>query len=226
MDNRSKVSQWQLRMTRRQLFGRLAGGIGTVALSSLLGTERLLANTGLTHAATGGLPGLPHFPPKAKRVIFLFQGGAPSQHELFDYKPKLRALDRTQLTESARLPALLGMGDLHPSYLIAAPSFKFQQFGKSGTWMSELLPHTAKIVDDIALLKSVNTESANHEPGMTNLQTGIQISGRPSMGAWVTYGLGSMNQDLPAFVVLFSKEAGALSSSLYGTAFMPSRYQG
>ncbi len=225
MDTRSEVSDWHLRITRRQLFGRLAGGIGTVALSSLLGTERLLANAGLTHAATGGLPGLPHFPPKAKRVIFLFQAGAPSQHELFDYKPKLHALDRTKLPESARGPILLGMAEAHPSYLIAAPLFKFQQFGKSGTWVSELLPHTAKIVDDIALLKSVYTEAANHEPGMNYLQTGIQIPGRPSMGAWITYGLGSMNQDLPAFVVLVS-QGGEFSSSLYGTAFMPSRYQG
>ncbi|HZP01056.1 MAG TPA: DUF1501 domain-containing protein [Terriglobia bacterium] len=221
----------KLQMTRRQLFGRSAKGIGVAALASLLGPDGLLAADGI-NPKTGGLAGLPHFPPKAKRVIFLHQSGAPAQMELFDYKPKLRQYHGTELPGSVRMgQRITGMTTGQSSFPVAAPIFKFQQAGKSGTWISELLPHTAKIVDDIAIIKTVNTDAINHDPAITFIQTGFQQPGRPSMGAWVSYGLGSENQNLPAFVVLIS-QANALNpdqplfSRLWGNGFLPSKYQG
>jgi hypothetical protein len=221
----------KLQMTRRQLFGRSAKGIGVAALASLLGPDGLLAAEGI-NPKTGGLAGLPHFPPKAKRVIFLHQSGAPAQMELFDYKPKLRQYQGTELPGSVRMgQRITGMTTGQSSFPVAAPIFKFQQAGKSGTWISELLPHTAKIVDDIAIIKTVNTDAINHDPAITFIQTGFQQPGRPSMGAWVSYGLGSENQNLPAFVVLIS-QANALNpdqplfSRLWGNGFLPSKYQG
>jgi len=225
--------QLQLHLTRRHFFGLTARGIGVAALASLLPPARLLGETLAGQPKIGGLPGLPHFPPKAKRVIFLFQQGAPSQIELFDYKPTLKALHRTQLPESVRRgPPLAGMdADTRAEYTVAAPMFGFRQVGQSGTWISELLPHTAKIVDDITIIRSVQTEAANHDPAVTFLQTGFPSAGRPTMGAWVTYGLGSENQNMPAFVVLTSKPyaiAGVnpLSNRYWGAGFMPSKYQG
>ncbi len=221
-----------LQMTRRQLFGRAARGIGVAALASLLGPEGLLAAEDGIDPKTGGLVGLPHFAPKAKRVIFLHQSGAPSQIELFDYKPRLRELHGTELPDSVRQgQRITGMTSGQSSFPVAAPIFKFQQAGKSGAWISELLPHTAKIVDDIAIIKTVNTDAINHDPAITFIQTGFQQPGRPSMGAWVSYGLGSENQNLPAFVVLIS-QANALNpdqplfSRLWGNGFLPSKYQG
>ncbi len=221
----------RLEMTRRHLFGFAAKGIGVAALASLLAPRHLLGETDASK--TGGLAGLPHFPPKAKRVIFLFQSGAPSQVDLFDYKPKLKALHGTQLPDSVRQgPHLAGMGsETRAAYTLAAPTFAFQRAGQSENWISELLPHTAKIVDEIALVRSVQSEAANHEPGVTFFQTGFPVAGRPSLGAWVTYGLGSENQNFPAFVVLVSKPnslAGdvPLAARYWGTGFMPSKYQG
>jgi hypothetical protein len=224
--------QAALSMTRRQLFGRTARGIGVAALASLLGRDGLLADTLAVDPRTGGLQGLPHFPPKARRVIYLFQAGAPSQMELFDYKPKLDKLHGSELPDSVRQgQRLTGFTSGQASLPIAAPIFKFQQVGKSGTWLSELLPHTAKIVDEIAIVKSLHTDAINHDPGIINIQTGFPQPGRPSMGAWVSYGLGSENQNLPSFVVLLS-EPNALapdimiSSQDWGNGFMPPRYQG
>ena len=222
--------QLRLQITRRQLFGRTAKGIGVAALASLLGPDGLLAETDLTNPKTGGLVGLPHFPARAKRVIFLFQSGGPSQLELFDNKPKLRELHGTQLPDSIRQgPSLTSPG--LSTFPIVAPIFKFERAGQSGTWISELLPYTAKIVDDIAIIKSVKTDGVDHEPGVTFLQTGFVQPGRPSMGAWVSYGLGSENRNLPAFVVLISQPNSstggiALNSSFWGSGFMPSKYQG
>jgi Protein of unknown function (DUF1501) len=220
----------QLMMTRRQLFGRMGTGIGLAALGSLIGPHRLFANTNTGSSAIGGLPDMPNLRATAKRIIYLFQGGGPSQHELFDYKPKLRELNGTQLPDSVRRQSrdvkLFEMPDMPDSCSIAASVFNFRQCGQSGTWISELLPHTAKIVDDIVILKSVHTDAANHEPGMLYFQTGSVVSGRPSMGSWVTYGLGSVNQDLPGFVVLVSALPGGFSSSLYGAGFMSSKFQG
>jgi len=230
------ANELRLAITRRQLFGRTAKGIGVAALASLLAPEALFSSdgdgVGGIDPKTGGLIGFPNFAPKAKRVIFLHQSGAPSQIELFDYKPKLRQFHGTELPDSIRQgQRITGMTSGQSSFPVAAPIFKFAQHGQSGAWISELLPHTAKIVDDIAILKTVNTDAINHDPAITFIQTGFQQPGRPSMGAWVSYGLGSENQNLPAYVVLIS-QANALNpdqplfSRLWGNGFLPSKYQG
>src|SRR5205085_11845988 len=222
-----------LAITRRHFFGKASTGIGAAALGSLL-DPRLLANTGMepgSAAKFGGLPGLPHFAPKAKRVIYLHQSGAPSQIELFDYKPKLAQLHATELPDSIRRgQRITGMTSGQSSFPVAKSLFKFAQHGESGAWLSELLPHHAKIVDDIAIIKTTNTEAINHDPAITFIQTGSQQPGRPSLGAWVSYGLGSDNQNLPAFVVLISQSSAIntdqpLFSRLWGSGFLSSRYQ-
>jgi len=230
------ADQFRLSMTRRQLFGRTAKGIGVAALASLLAPESVFPSdgdgAGRFDPKTGGLIGFPNFAPKAKRVIFLHQSGAPSQIELFDYKPKLRQFHGSDLPDSIRQgQRITGMTSGQASFPVAAPIFKFEQRGQSGAWISELLPHTAKIVDDIAIIKTVNTDAINHDPAITFIQTGFSQPGRPSMGAWVSYGLGSENQNLPAYVVLIS-QANALNpdqplfSRLWGNGFLPSKYQG
>src|SRR5436190_19939863 len=195
----------RLAMTRRHFFGLSSTGIGGAALASLLNPS-LFAAGPETDPKTGGLAGLPHFAPKAKRVIFLHQSGGPSQMDLFDYKPNMRKLQGSELPDSIRRgQRITGMTSGQSSFPVASPIFKFSQHGKSGTWLSELLPHTAKIVDDIAIVKTMNTDAINHDPAITFIQSGSQQPGRPSMGAWISYGLGSENQDLPAFVVLISQ---------------------
>jgi hypothetical protein len=218
-------------LTRRQFFSRTSTGIGVAALSSLLNPELFAAMTEL-NSKTGGLPDLPHFAPKAKRVIFLHQSGAPSQIELFDYKPKLRKYHGTELPDSVRRgQRITGMTSGQSSLPVAAPIFKFDQAGNSGAYLSELLPHHSKIVDDISIIRTMNTEAINHDPAITFIQTGSQQPGRPSLGSWVSYGLGSDNQNLPAFVVLIS-QANALNpdqplfSRLWGSGFLPSNHQG
>src|SRR5947208_11578490 len=194
-------------MTRRQFFRRSTAGIavGIPALATLLATDGFAADAE-TNPKTGGLLGLPHFPPKAKRVIFLHQSGAPSQMELFDYKPQLEKLQGTELPATVRMgQRITGVTSGQASFPVAGSIFKFSQVGKSGAWISELLPHHAKIMDDLAVIKTVHTEAINHDPAITFIQTGSQQPGRPSMGAWVSYGLGSDNQNLPAFVVLVSQ---------------------
>ncbi len=213
-------------MTRRHFFSRSATGLGGVALASLLDPELFAGH------AQGGLPGLPHFAPKAKRVIFLHQSGAPSQIELFDYKPQLKKLHGSELPESVRRgQRITGMTSGQDSFPVAAPIFDFKRYGKSGVMLSELIPHTGKIVDDICLIKTVHTEAINHDPAITFIQTGSQQPGRPSIGSWVSYGLGSENQNLPAFVVLVSQTSGLnvdqpLFSRLWSSGFLPSSYQG
>ena len=221
----------KLMMTRRTFFSRSSVGIGTAALASLMNPQLFAAADGID-PKTGGLAGLPHFPPKAKRVIFLHQSGAPSQIELFDYKPQLENMRGTELPASVRMgQRITGMTSGQDSLPVAPSIYKFSQCGKSGAWISELLPHTSKIVDDITIIRTMNTDAINHDPGITFIQTGFQQPGRPSMGAWVSYGLGSENQNLPAFVVLLS-QANALNadqplfSRLWGSGFLPSRYQG
>ena len=222
-----------LAMTRRQFFRRSTAGvaIGIPALAGLLAQDGFAAGE-VRDLKTGGLIGFPNFAPKAKRVIFLHQSGAPSQIDLFDYKPKLRELQGTELPDSVRNgQRITGMTSGQSSFPVASTIFNFKQAGKSGIWISELLPHTAKIVDDITIIKSVYTEAINHDPAITFIQTGFQQPGRPSMGSWVSYGLGSDNQNLPAFVVLIS-QANALNpdqplfSRLWGNGFLPSKYQG
>jgi hypothetical protein len=227
-----KPDQLGMAMTRRQFFRRSTAGvaIGIPALAALLDRDGCAAEA--RDPKTGGLAEFPNFAPKAKRVIFLHQSGAPSQIELFDYKPKLVSLQGTELPGSIRMgQRITGMTSGQSSFPVAPSLFKFQQAGKCGAWVSELLPHTAKIVDDITIVKTVFTEAINHDPAITFIQTGFQQPGRPSMGAWVSYGLGSENQNLPAFVVLIS-QANALNpdqplfSRLWGNGFLPSKYQG
>jgi hypothetical protein len=213
-------------MTRRHFFAKTARGLGAAALASLL--PRALQGAE-EHPASGGLEGFPNFAPKAKRVIYLFQSGAPSQVDLFDYKPLLNKLNGEQLPESVRgTQRLTGMSAQQASIPLAGSIFNFQQHGQSGAWFSELLPHTAGIADDLCVVRSMFTEAINHDPAITFFQTGSQIAGRPSMGSWVHYGLGSMNQNLPAFVVLVTphKSDQPLYSRLWGSGFLDSRYQG
>ena len=223
-DNLSEYAR-RLAFTRRHFFARTSAGIGTAALASLLEQDA-------GAATTGALPGLPHFAPKAKRVIFLHQSGAPSQMDLFDYKPQLRKLQATELPDSVRMgQRITGMTSGQSSLPVAASAFQFSQHGKSGTWLSELLPHHGNIVDDICLIKTVNTEAINHDPAITFIQTGSQQPGRPSLGSWVSYGLGSENQNLPTFVVLIAQASGLnvdqpLFSRLWGSGFLPSNHQG
>jgi hypothetical protein len=197
--------------------------LGSTALASLLNPKLF---------ATGGLNGLPHFAPKAKRIIFLHQSGGPSQMDLFDYKPALNKLQGSELPDSIRRgQRITGMTSGQSSFPVARSIYKFKQHGQSGAWLSELLPYHAKIADKIAIIKSVNTDAINHDPAITFIQSGSQQPGRPSMGSWVSYGLGSENQDLPAFVVLISQPSGLnidqpLFSRLWGSGFLPSNYQG
>ncbi len=214
-------------MTRRHFFGRTALGLGTAALASLL-PQRARADA----SACGGLPGLPHFAPKAKRAIYLFMAGAPSQMDMFDYKPKMDALFDKDLPDSIRQgQRLTTMTSGQTRFPIAPSKYKFQQYGKSGAWVSELMPWTSKIVDDVTFIRTVNTEAINHDPAITYICTGHQLPGRASLGAWLSYGLGTENRNLPAFVVMTAswtgrKEAQALYNRLWGSGFLPSKHQG
>ncbi|NBO63467.1 MAG: DUF1501 domain-containing protein [Acidobacteria bacterium] len=215
-------------LTRRQLFGLTAKGIGVGALASLLNQDGLASSL----ADGTGLPGLPHFPPKVKRVIYLHQSGGPSQFETWDYKPSMEKLHGVELPDSVRNgQRITGMTSSQSAFPCVKSIYKFAQHGQSGTWVSELLPHTAKVVDELTVIKSVHTDAINHDPAITMIQTGFQQPGRPSFGAWASYGLGSDNQNLPAFIVLLST-AHALNtdqplfSRLWSSGFLPSNYQG
>jgi Protein of unknown function (DUF1501) len=213
-------------LSRRQFLNRFGFGLGGLALTELLNCGQANAQ----EAARKGLPGVlaaPHFPAKAKRVIYLFMAGGPSQLETFDYKPVLKERTGQNLPESVRMgQRLTGMSGNQAVLPLAGSIFNFAQHGQNGAWVSELLPQTAKIVDELCFVRSLYTEAINHDPAITFLQTGSQLSGRPSMGAWLTYGLGSDNQDLPAFVVLITpgKTDQPLYSRLWGSGFLPSRY--
>ncbi|WP_417848655.1 DUF1501 domain-containing protein [Thalassoglobus sp.] len=213
-------------LTRRHFFGQTGLGLGTAALASLM------PNTSVEASGNPGLPEIPHFAPKAKRAIYLFAAGAPSQIDMFDYKPKLNELFDTDLPESVRNgQRLTTMTSGQTRFPIAPSKYKFQQYGENGTWLSELIPHTAKMVDDIAIVRSVHTEAINHDPAITYICTGNQLPGRASLGAWLSYGLGSINEDLPSFVVMTPswsgrQQAQALYNRLWGSGFLPSRYQG
>jgi hypothetical protein len=220
----------QLQLSRRQFFGKAASGVGVAALAGLL------ADDGLAQARPASgmppLPGLPHHKPTAKRVIVLWQGGAPSHVDLFDYKPGLERLRGQQVPDSIRSKARLStMTATQKNYPVLPPQKPFRQYGKSGMWLSEMLPHTGSIADEICLVKSMHTEAVNHAPGVTLFMTGSQVPGRPSMGAWATYGLGSMTNDLPSFVVMTSMDRGRTCGQLFydyywGSGFLPSKYQG
>ncbi|MHC2066302.1 DUF1501 domain-containing protein [Bremerella sp. T1] len=206
--------------SRRQLLQSSAWGFGGLALGQLMSSE--------SDASNGVLANLHHIA-KAKRVIFLFQAGGPSQLDLFDHKPLLVEKHGQQLPESVRgEQRLTGMSGNQSSIPLVGSPFKFSQHGNSGAWLSELLPHTAKVVDDISIIRSVHTEAINHGPGVTFIQTGSQIPGRPCIGSWLSYGLGSENENLPGFVVLVTKEKKGqpLAARLWGNGFLPSHHQG
>jgi hypothetical protein len=197
----------------------LSRSVGLSALATLLNGETTSGDE-------------PHFPPTAKRVIYLFQSGAPSQLDLFDYKPKLKDLFGKDLPDSVRRgQRLTGMTATQEEFPVAPSKYQFRQRGKSGAWVSDLLPQTAAVADDLCFIRSLHTEAINHDPAITFAQTGAQLAGRPSLGAWVAYGLGSPAKDLPAFVVLLSQGSGnptdqPLYDRLWGSGFLPSRYQG
>ena len=216
-------------VTRRHFFAKGALGLGAAALASLWPSA---AQAAAAPSRTGGLPQLPHFAPRAKRAIYLFMSGAPSQIDMFDHKPKMGGLFDTDLPESIRMgQRLTTMTSGQTRFPIAPSIYKFKQHGQNGAWVSELMPHTAKMVDDIAIVKTLNTEAINHDPAITYICTGHQLPGRASLGAWLSYGLGSLNRDLPAFVVMTPswtgrKEAQALYNRLWGSGFLPSVHQG
>lgn len=228
----------ELLMTRRQLFGRASLGLGTAALSRLLAMGGLGGLAGLAGAFDGqtnhGLPGFPNFAPKAKRVIYLFMSGGPSQLDLWDYKPKLNDLFNADLPDAVRRgQRITTMTSGQTRFPIAPSKYKFKKYDNKGDgiWVSELLPHTAGVVGELCVVRSMWTEAINHDPATTFLQTGSQLPGRPSMGAWLSYGLGSMNENLPTYVVLHSKVSDGKPNQpvyprLWGTGFLPSEYQG
>ncbi|MBP85459.1 MAG: sulfatase [Planctomycetaceae bacterium] len=225
MDNLNPLREHELMMTRRQLFGRTALGIGTAAMANLLGSDLLadgeVASSGLHHSA------------KAKRVIYLFMSGGPSHLDLWDYKPKMKEMFNKQLPDHIRDgQRVTGMTANQQNGLPICPTkYKFtkQENNDRGLWVSELLPHTATVAKELCVAYSTFTEAINHDPAITYIQTGSQIPGRPSLGAWLSYGLGSMNEDLPSYVVMHAKTSFAeqsLFNRLWGTGFMPSDHQG
>ncbi|RKN77860.1 DUF1501 domain-containing protein [Ulvibacterium marinum] len=216
-------------MNRRHFLSKTSLGIGGMALGSLLGCSAPSKEETLTGSATKSLP-VTHFAPKAKRVIYLFQSGGPSQIELFDYKPLLKKMRGQNLPESVRQgQRLTGMTSGQSSFPLAPSLFSFKQHGQSGAWVSDLMPHTAKVADELCFIKSMHTEAINHDPAITFFQTGSQQAGRPSIGSWLSYGLGSMNENLPMFSVLLSRGSQRpqpIYSRLWGNGFLASQHQG
>lgn len=217
----------RLNVNRRHFLGKLSLGVGSVALGSLLMPDLFKGGDEMGSS----LPlGIQHFAPKAKRVIYLFQNGAPSQLETFDYKPKLREMHGEDLPGSIRMgQRLTGMTSEQKKFPLVGSYFDFKQHGESGTWVSELFPHMSEIVDDLCVIKTMHTEAINHDPALTFMQTGAQVGNRPSMGAWMSYGLGSDNKNLPAFCVLLSRGRGngqGVYAKLWTNGFLDSTHQG
>lgn len=218
------LKQSRLLINRRQFFGKTATGIGAAALSGLMGSDLL--------GAQAAISPFPNFPAKAKRVIYLFQSGAPSQMDLFDYKPNMATQFDADLPESIRKgQRLTSMTSGQKRFPIAPSIFDFKQHGQSGAWVSELMPNIARVSDKLCYIKSMYTEAINHDPAITFFQTGSQIAGRPSIGSWLSYGLGSMNKDLPDFVAMISSGSGRpagqpLYDRLWGSGFLPTIHQG
>ncbi len=220
-----------LRMTRRQLLGRGVCAAGAASLATIMGNGASGAAQQPAKRA-GGLPDIPHHPPTAKRFIYLFMSGGPAQHDMYDYKPELDQLFDKDLPDSVRQgQRITTMTSGQKRFPIAPSMFKFQQQGECGAWISELLPHTAKVVDDMAIIRSVFTNAINHDPAITFIQTGRELPGWPSLGSWLAYGLGVANENLPNYIVMTPtwtgrKSAQALYSRLWGTGFLPSKLQG
>jgi len=218
--------------SRREFLRGSALGLGSIAMNSLLG-----CNPSITKHTNAGIPadeinqplGGPHFLPTAKRVIYLFQSGGPSQMELFDYKPKLYEMHGKEIPASViGQNRISGMVSNQYSFPLARPAANFKQFGTNGTYMSELIPGISSIVDDLCIVRSVTTDQINHEPAVIFTQTGNQLSGRPSIGSWLSYGLGSLNENLPSFIVMLSKGGGdqPISNAAWSNGFLPSHHQG
>jgi len=227
--NDQQIHAIQDSLNRRLFLRQAVGGLGLTALGTLLSGERT-SFAGESHAQL--LPGLPHLAPKAKRIIYLFQSGAPSQMDLFDPKPGMMQRKGEDLPVSIRMgQRLTTMTSGQKTFPVAPSIFKFAQYGQSGAWFTELMPHMAKLADDWCIIRSMNTEAINHDPAITFIQTGAQLAGRPSIGSWVSYGLGSENQDFPSYIVLTSfgtgrREDQPLYDRLWGSGFLPSQYQG
>ena len=213
-------------INRRTFLSTASLGLGSLALGSLVNPQKLFASGG---PETGGILKAPHMPPKAKRVVYLFQSGGPSQFEMFDYKPMLEKMHGQDLPDSVRKgQRLTGMSAGQSSLPLVGSPYKFAQHGKSGAWVSELLPYTSQVTDDLCFIKSMFTEQINHDPATTFFQTGNQLAGRPSIGSWISYGLGSDNENLPSFIVLVSKNGRGqpLFARLWGNGFLPAKHQG
>jgi hypothetical protein len=220
-------TEHHLAITRRQLLTKTGAGVGMAALAALFGEEAFAQIPNIQHPT----PPFPNFAPRAKRVIYLTQSGAPSQVDLFDYKPLLEKIKGQELPDSVRMGQKLTTMTASQKLTIQPSHFKFARHGQSGAWLSELLPHTASIADDLCFVKSMRTDSINHAPGMCLFLSGAEQPGRPSTGAWVSYGLGSTNKDLPAFVVMLSRDRHGTCGQLlfeyyWGSGFLPSKYQG
>lgn len=208
---------------RRQLLSRLGLGMGGMAFANLLRADS-------SHAGVDGLPGLPHFAPTAKRVIFLFMSGGPSHVDSFDYKPLLSKMQGQSLPESYRKgrQSLPGMSGNQTLFQLKGSAYPYTQCGQSGAWVSSAFPHLAQVADEMCFIKSMHSDSVNHDPAITFIQTGATIAGRPSAGSWVQYGLGRENENLPAFIVMVSRRSvdQPLSSKLWGSGFLPAKYEG
>src|SRR4051812_25313645 len=224
----------RLHVTRREFFGRSACGAGTAALAWLLNRDGPAASAaeGAVDPRLGGLPGLPHTPPKAKHVIYLFQNGAPTHVELFDYKPALAQMHGKPVPDSFLAGKRFSTMTGNPQgKLMLAPVEPFRQHGQSGAWLSSLLPHTATVADDLCFIKSMHTDAVNHAPAVSLLLSGAQLPGRPTAGAWLAYGLGSETDQLPAYIVMTSVSKGTTCGQIFydfywGAGFLPSRFQG
>ena len=220
-------NNYEKQYTRRDFLSKTSLGLGAAALGSLISPTFSSAST--PSGLGSGILGKPHFSPKVKRVIYLFQSGGPSQLESFDPKPLLREKNGEELPESIRKgQRLTGMTAGQRTFPLAGSQFDFAQYGESGAWVSELFPHTAGIVDDLLFVKSMYTEAINHDPAITFIQTGSQLPGRPSIGSWMSYGLGTDNKNLPEFIVLVTKDklGQPLYARLWGNGFLPSKHQG
>ncbi|MEM9340797.1 MAG: DUF1501 domain-containing protein, partial [Bacteroidota bacterium] len=224
--NDPELQKLEKQIDRRQFLTKTSLGLGALSMGSLMGVDKLLGSPISKPALANSLP---HFAPKAKRVVYLFQSGGPSQFELFDYKPRLETMFGQDLPESVRKgQRLTGMSADQSSLPLAASLYKFDQYGQSRAWVSELMPYTSEVVDELCFIKSMYTEQINHDPAITFFQTGHQLAGRPSLGSWVSYGLGSDNNNLPSFIVMVSKNGGGqpLYARLWGNGFLPSKHQG
>ncbi|MCP4974780.1 MAG: DUF1501 domain-containing protein [Maribacter sp.] len=237
--NNEDFQEIEKQLSRRNFLTKSSMGIGALALGTLLHTDKVWSSVekGLDASNAEAVLasynknrlGLPHYLPKAKRIVYLFQSGGPSQLDMFDYKPKLRQMFGKDLPESVRQgQRLTGMSAEQNTFPIAPSVMDFKQYGESRAWVSELMPYTAEIVDELCFIKSMQTDAINHDPAITFLQTGNQLPGRPSIGSWLSYGLGSDNENLPTFITLITKNMGGqpLYSRLWGNGFLPTEHQG